>query len=80
MITVENIKRGLIGKIQSINNKDFLLALDKLILSTYPESDVTELTYEQKLMLEMSEQDIKNKKMISQEAMNKRNLEWLNAM
>ncbi len=80
MITVENIKKGLIDKIQSIDNKDFLIALDKLILSTYPESDVTKLTAEQKIMLEMSEQDIKNKKMISQEAMNKRNLEWLNAM
>ncbi len=37
-----------------------------------------ELTKEQKLMLEMSEQDIKNGKLISQEAMEKRNLEWLN--
>ncbi len=80
MATVENIKNNLIGRIQSINNKDFLSALDKLILSAYPESNVVELTSEQKVMLEMSEQDIKNKKVISQEAMNKRNLEWLNAM
>jgi len=28
----------------------------------------------------MSEQDITNEKLISQEAMDKRNLEWLNAM
>jgi hypothetical protein len=38
-----------------------------------------ELTEEQKMMLEMSEEDIKNGKLISQEAMDKRNLEWLNA-
>lgn len=31
-------------------------------------------------MLEMSEKDIKNGKLISQEAMDKRNLEWLNAI
>ena len=31
-------------------------------------------------MLEMSENDIKNGNLISQEAMNKRNLEWLNEM
>lgn len=31
-------------------------------------------------MLEMSEQDIKNVALISQEAMNKRNLEWLNSI
>ncbi len=44
------------------------------------ELEVVELTEEQKLILEMSEQDIKNQETISQEAMNKRNLEWLNAM
>jgi hypothetical protein len=39
-----------------------------------------DLTDEQKSMLEMSERDIKKGKLISQEAMDKRNLEWLNAM
>ncbi len=80
MLTVENIKNELIDKISSINNKDFLMALDKLILSTYFESETVELTDAQKAMLEMAEQDIKDKKLISQEAMYKRNLEWLNAM
>jgi len=31
-------------------------------------------------MLEMSEEDFKSGNLISQEAMDKRNLEWLNAM
>jgi len=35
------------------------------------------LTKEQKIMLEMSEEDIKSGKLISQEAMDKINLEWL---
>jgi len=35
---------------------------------------------EQKMMLDMSEQDIKSGKLISQEATDKRNLEWLNIM
>jgi hypothetical protein len=30
MATVDNIRNGLIGKILSIRNKDFLVALDKL--------------------------------------------------
>lgn len=80
MATVENIRNGLIDKILSIKNKDFLIALDKLISSSSSESEMVELTNEQKTMLEMSEQDIKNGKLISQEAMDKRNLEWLNAM
>lgn len=79
MATVDNIRNGLINKILSIKNRDFLEALDKLIASSTPASSIVELTDEQKLMLEMSEQDIKDQKLISQEAMDKRNLEWLNA-
>jgi len=80
MATLDNIRNGLIEKILSIRNKDFLEALDKLITSSESESEIIELTNEQKLMLEMSEKDIKDGKLISQDAMSKRNLEWLNAM
>ena len=80
MATVDKIRNGLIDKILSIRNKDFLLALDKLISSSESQSVVIELKDEQKKMLEMSEKDIQNGKLISQEAMNKRNFEWLNTM
>ena len=80
MATDDKISTGLIDKILSINNKDFLEALDKLISSSKSESEIVELTNEQKVMLEMSEKDIKMGKLISQDAMNKRNLEWLNAI
>ena len=80
MATVDKIRNGLIDKILSIKDRDFLEDLDKLISSSSSESDIVELTKEQKEMLEMSEQDIKNGKLISQEAMDKRNLEWLKAM
>ena len=79
MATVDKIRNKLIDKIISIKNKDFLEALDKLISSSSSESDVVELTKEQKIMLEMSERDIKSGNLISQEAMDERNLEWLNA-
>lgn len=80
MATVDKIRSGLIEKILTIKNKDFLVALDNLISSSSVESEVVELTVEQKEMLEMSETDIKNGRLISQEAMNKRNLEWLNEL
>ena len=80
MATVDNIRNSLIDKILSIKNKDFLQALDNLITSSATSNDLVKLTNEQKTMLEMSEEDIKNGKLISQDAMNKRNLEWLNAM
>lgn len=80
MATIDNIRNGLIDKILSIKNKDFLQALDKLITSSSSSTELMELTKEQKIMLEMSEEDIRNGKLISQDAMNKRNLEWLNTM
>lgn len=80
MATVDKIRNELVDKIISIKNRDFLEALDKLISSSSSESDVVELTKEQKIMLEMSERDIKSGNLISQEAMDKRNLEWLNAI
>jgi len=80
MAKVDKIRNELIDKIISIKNRDFLEALNKLISSSSSESDVVELTKEQKIMLKMSERDIENGNLISQEAMDKRNLEWLNAM
>lgn len=80
MESVDNIRNSLIDKILSIRNKTFLEALDKLISSSKSESEIVELLDAQKTMLEMSEKDIESGKIISQEAMEKRNLEWLNAI
>ena len=78
MATVDKIRNRLIDKIFAIKNKDFLEALDKLIPPNTSNSGIVELTNEQKEMLEISESDIENDRLISQEAMAKRNLEWLN--
>lgn len=80
MATIDKIRNGLIDEILTIKNKDFLEALVKIITSRASDPEVVELTREQKIMLEMSEQDIKERNLISQEAMDKRNLEWLNAI
>ena len=80
MATVDKIRSGLIDKILTIRNKDFLVALDNLISSSSNENEIVELTNEQKEMLEMSELDIQSGRLISQEAMDKRNLEWLSGL
>lgn len=80
MTPVDKLRNGLIDKILMIKNKNFLEALDKLISSSAYDFDIVKLTDEQKEMLEMSENDIKNGRWISQEAMDKRNLEWLNEL
>ncbi|MBI1287075.1 MAG: hypothetical protein GC178_05795 [Flavobacteriales bacterium] len=78
MATVDNIRNGLIDKILSIRNKEFLLALDKLIASSSENSETATLTEEQKLMLEMSEDDIRNGKVLSQSELKTRTTAWLN--
>lgn len=78
MATVDTMQNGLIDKILTIKDKELLKTIDQLISSGV--SDIVELSEEQKMMLEMSDDDIKNGRLISQEAMVKRNLEWLNEM
>lgn len=80
MKAVDKIRNKLIDKIMSIKDRRFLEELDKIISSSSSESDSIELTKEQKIMLEMGEQDIKNGDVISQDEMMKRNLEWLNGI
>jgi hypothetical protein len=77
MATVKQIKSGLIDKIHSIKDREVLEALQNFI--NVKESEFEVLTDEQKAMLKMSDQDVKEGNLISQEEMMKRNLEWLNA-
>ena len=80
MATTDKLKSRLIDKILSIKNRRFLEALDQLVSTSLPESEIVELTSEQKAILEMSESDINHGQLISQDAMDRRNLEWLNEM
>ena len=80
MATISDIRSGLIDKILAIKNKELLQALDQLIATTSSVSNIIETTSGQKRILEMSEEDIKNGELISQEEMIKRNLEWLNEL
>ena len=77
MATVDHLRSGLIDKILSIKDKNFLETLNKLI-TTNSDDNIVEITKVQSELLEMSEQDIKEGNLISQEAMTERNLEWLN--
>ncbi len=77
METVEEIRNNVINKILAISNINFLEALDTLIVNS---TDLVELTLEQKMILDLSDEDIKNGRMISQDSLIKRNTEWLNAI
>jgi len=78
METVDQIRNSLIGKILTITNTDFLLALNNLISSSSVASAETELTEEQELMLQMSEDDIHYGRTISQDDLKSNTKAWLN--
>ncbi|MEO5572661.1 MAG: hypothetical protein ABIT08_01480 [Bacteroidia bacterium] len=77
MASIDNLRNNIIDTLFAITNKDFLTAIGKIIDNTKTDMDVARLTEEQKLMLQMSESDIKNERMISQDDLDKNDLEWL---
>jgi hypothetical protein len=77
MLRVEEIKNEIIGKILSISNEDFLDALDKLIDSSHQVGRV-KITSEQRIYLEMSEDDILAGRIVSEEEMKEYDAKWQN--
>jgi hypothetical protein len=77
MTQVDVIRNGIIDKLLSISDKDYLTALAHLVENSAVQSDKIKLTNEQKLMIEMSENDIKNGRIISQSDLDRNDLEWL---
>ena len=77
MSQVDIIRNGIIDKLLAISDQDYLLALQRLINNSAVEENKITLTKEQKLMLEMSENDIQNGRVISQSDLDKSDLEWL---
>jgi hypothetical protein len=78
MAQVDLIRNGIIDKLLSISDKDYLIALRKLVDNAGVKEGKIKLTKEQKLMLQMSESDIKKGRLTSQEDVDKTDLEWLN--
>ena len=77
MNQVDILRDSIIDKLLTISNKDYLAALYQLINISSVENDKVELTEEQLVMLQLSEQDILNGNLISQTELDKSDLKWL---
>jgi len=75
--TTDNFRNRIIDKLLTLNNREYLWALYKIIESGSPDSDVVELSEEQLLMIQMSDDDIKNNRLISYKELGNKDLEWL---
>ena len=77
MATVDIIRNGIIDKLLTISDEEYLKTLLQLIENSDVKHEKVVLTKEQKLMLEMSEKDLLNGQIISQIDLDKNDLEWL---
>lgn len=77
MAAVDDLRNSIIDKLLAISNEDYLSSINQIIDQKKKSSDKIILSKEQIQMLEMSENDIKNSKLISQEELDKSDLEWL---
>jgi hypothetical protein len=77
MTASDHIRNGIIEKLLTISNKDYLNALFQVVQSSSAEKDVVKLTEEQVVMLNLSERDIMDGKLISHSQLDKADLKWL---
>jgi hypothetical protein len=77
MASIDHIRNNIIDRLLAISNKEYLLALNKLVENSPVENEKIKLSNEQILMLQMSEDDISNNRIISQQQLDKDDIEWL---
>ena len=77
MATIDHIRNGIIEKLLTISNKNYLSALFQLVENSSTDNDTVKLTAEQTIMLQLSDHDIKSGKLIDQAKLDKTDLKWL---
>jgi hypothetical protein len=77
MTATDNIRNSIIDKLLTISNDDYLSALYQLVSKSSENNEIIQLSDSQLLMLDMSEDDIKNGRFTSHVELDKLDLEWL---
>ncbi|MFM2156869.1 MAG: hypothetical protein RL516_1618 [Bacteroidota bacterium] len=71
------IRNEIIDKLLTISDKDYLAALSQIVDSVVVKEGKIKLTEEQKIMLQMSEEDYNEGRILSQENLDQSDFEWL---
>ena len=77
MTTEDHIRNGIIEKLLTISNKDYLTEIFQLSKNSPVDKDTVELTEEQIIMLKLSDEDIKAGRLISHSQLDESDLKWL---
>ena len=80
MTQADNIRNSIIDKLLTISNKEYLSALYKLVSTSKVDEEIIQLSEAQILMLNMSEDDIMNNRILAHDELNKMDLEWLKSL
>ena len=80
MAQVDNLRNGLIEKLLTISNINYLKALNDLVSNSKLDTSKIELTDERKLMLKLSDKDIDQGRLISQKQLDNDDLLWLKSL
>ena len=80
MATIDILRNSIIDKLLTISNKNYLSSLYQLVEKSSVDQDTVKLTEEQVLMLQLSDQDIKKGELISQNQLDKDDLQWLKSL
>jgi hypothetical protein len=77
MAAADNIRNSIIDRLLTISNTDYLKALYKLVENSSVDNEKIKLSEEQRIMLEMSEKDIRNGLLVPNDQLNREDIEWL---
>jgi hypothetical protein len=77
MSTTDHIRNGIIEKLLTISNKDYLTALFQLVKNSTSDMEKVKLTEEQIVLLKLSDRDINEGNLIPQSQLDKSDLKWL---
>lgn len=80
MNQTDNIRNSIIDKLITISNRDYLKAIYKIVDNSSLTSEKVQLSAEQKIMLQLSEDDLLNNRVVSEKELNKNDLKWLKEM
>lgn len=80
MTGIDNLRNSIIDKLLTISNKDYLSALYQLVEKSSVDNDLVKLSAEQILMLQLSDKDIEDNRLVSQDQLDKDDLEWVKSL
>jgi len=77
MSAADKIRNNIIDKLLTISDKEYLSALYQIVSTSAVNDDMVKLSEAQILMLNMSDDDINNDRVVSFDELDKTDLEWL---